>query len=171
MAITDAAQEHPDVDAERTAAMGGSFGGYMANWIAGHTDRFAAIVTHASLWALDQMLTTTDMAFYWAREFSGKNLEANSPHQAADAITTPMLVIHGDRDYRVPIGEALRLWWDLLSRSTAADGSTPHKFLYFADENHWILKPGNAKVWYATVLAFLDHHVRGEEWKRPELLG
>ncbi|HEV7711050.1 MAG TPA: prolyl oligopeptidase family serine peptidase, partial [Asanoa sp.] len=69
------------------------------------------------------------------------------------------------------IGEALRLWWELLSRSTADDGTSPHKFLYFPDENHWILKPGNAKVWYATVLAFLDHHVRGEEWRRPELLG
>ena len=50
-----------------------------------------------------------------------------------------MLVIHGDKDYRVPIGEALRLWWDLLSRSKAEDGSSPHKFLYFPDENHWIL--------------------------------
>ena len=54
MALTDAARSRPDIDAERTAAMGGSFGGYMANWIAGHTDRFRAIVTHASLWALDQ---------------------------------------------------------------------------------------------------------------------
>ena len=171
MTLTDAVEERDDIDATRTAAMGGSFGGYMANWIAGHTDRFAAIVTHASLWALDQMLTTTDVAFYWAREFTGKNLEANSSHHAADAITTPMLVIHGDKDYRVPIGEALRLWWDLLSRSTADDGTSPHKFLYFPDENHWILKPGNAKVWYATVLAFLDHHIRGEDWQRPELLG
>jgi dipeptidyl aminopeptidase/acylaminoacyl peptidase len=171
MAITDAAEERPDIDAERTAAMGGSFGGYMANWVAGHTDRFAAIVTHASLWALDQMMTTTDAPFYWARELTGKRLEANSPHGFADAVTTPMLVIHGDKDYRVPIGEALRLWWDLLSRSKEEDGSSRHKFLYYPDENHWILKPGNAKIWYATVLAFLAHHVRGEDWQRPELLG
>jgi len=171
MAITDAAVARPDIDAERTAAMGGSFGGYMANWIAGHTDRFRAIVTHASLWALDQFMMTTDTPDFWLRELTVQRLQDNSPHRSADAITTPMLVIHGDKDYRVPIGEALRLWWDLLSRSKADDGSSPHKFLYYPDENHWVLRPGNAKVWYATVLAFLAHHVRGEEWKRPELLG
>jgi dipeptidyl aminopeptidase/acylaminoacyl peptidase len=171
MALTDAAVQRPDIDAGRTAAMGGSFGGYMANWVAGHTDRFDAIVTHASLWSLEQMMTTTDAAFYWARELDPLRLEENSPHRSADAITTPMLVIHGDKDYRVPIGEALRLWWDLLSRSKDEDGSSPHKFLYYPDENHWILKPGNARVWYETVFAFLDHHVRGEEWRRPELLG
>jgi dipeptidyl aminopeptidase/acylaminoacyl peptidase len=171
MAITDAAQERPDLDADRTAAMGGSFGGYMANWIAGHTDRFAAIVTHASLWALDQMMATTDASHYWVREMTQEMTDAHSPHRFADAITTPMLVIHGDRDYRVPIGEALRLWWDLLSRSKAEDGSSPHKFLYFPDENHWILKPNHAKVWYSTVLAFLAHHVHGEDWQRPSLLG
>jgi dipeptidyl aminopeptidase/acylaminoacyl peptidase len=171
MTIADAAQARPDIDADRTAAMGGSFGGYMANWIAGHTNRFAAIVTHASLWALDQMAATTDASYYWVREMTRAMTDANSPHRFADAITTPMLVIHGDKDYRVPIGEALRLWWDLLSRSKADDGSTPHKFLYFPDENHWILKPNHAKVWYSTILAFLAHHVRGEDWQRPTLLG
>ncbi|MDG4824684.1 prolyl oligopeptidase family serine peptidase [Asanoa sp. WMMD1127] len=171
LALTDAAQEHAAVDGTRTAAMGGSFGGYMANWIAGHTDRFAAIVTHASLWALDQMMTTTDAPFFWERELTPERLEANSPHRFLDNVTTPMLVIHGDKDYRVPIGEALRLWWDLLSRSADDDGATPHKFLYFPDENHWILKPGNARIWYETVLAFLATHVRGEKWQRPELLG
>jgi dipeptidyl aminopeptidase/acylaminoacyl peptidase len=82
-----------------------------------------------------------------------------------------MLVIHGDKDYRVPIGEALRLWWDLLSRSKNDDGSSPHKFLYFPDENHWILTPDHAKVWYSTILAFLAQHVLGEPWRRPEVLG
>ncbi|GIG76252.1 S9 family peptidase [Planosporangium flavigriseum] len=171
MALTDAAQERPDVDAARTGAMGGSFGGYMANWVAGHTDRFAAIVTHASLWALDQMSATTDGSYYWVREMTREMTDTHSPHRFAEAIATPMLVIHGDKDYRVPIGEALRLWWDLLSRSKAEDGSSPHKFLYFPDENHWVLKPGHAKLWYATVLAFLAHHVLGEDWQRPSLLG
>ena len=171
MAITDAAQARADIDADRTAAMGGSFGGYMANWIAGQTNRFAAIVTHASLWALDHMSATTDASYYWVREMTREMTDANSPHRFVDAITTPMLVIHGDKDYRVPIGEALRLWWDLLSRSKAEDGASPHKFLYFPDENHWILKPNHVKVWYATVLAFLAHHVRGEDWQRPNLLG
>lgn len=171
MSITDAAIERADIDETRTAAMGGSYGGYMANWVAGHTDRFKAIVTHASLWAMDQMGTTTDGAFYWVREMSPELAAQNSPHRFADNISTPMLVIHGDKDYRVPIGEGLRLWWDLVSRSSAEDGSSPHKFLYFPDENHWVLTPNHAKVWYATVLAFLAHHVRGEAWQRPEILG
>ncbi|GAA4588183.1 dipeptidyl aminopeptidase/acylaminoacyl peptidase [Actinoplanes octamycinicus] len=171
MTITDAAEQRADIDETRVAAMGGSFGGYMANWIAGHTDRFAAIVTHASLWALDQMMGTTDASFYWTREMTPEANEVNSPHRFADRITTPMLVIHGDKDYRVPIGESLRLWWDLLSRSKAADGASPHRFLFFPTENHWILTPGHAKVWYETVFAFLAHHVHGQPWQRPDLLG
>jgi len=171
MATTDAAERHPAVDETRTAAMGGSFGGYMANWVAGHTDRFKAIVTHASLWALDQFGPTTDVTYYWQREITPEMAQAHSPHHFADRITSPMLVIHGDKDYRVPIGEGLRLWWDLVSRSAAGDGSTPHKFLYFPDENHWILAPAHAKVWYSTVFAFLAHHVLGKDWERPDLLG
>ncbi|WP_431876467.1 S9 family peptidase [Amycolatopsis sacchari] len=171
MTITDATVERADIDESRTAAMGGSYGGYMANWVAGHTDRFKAIVTHASVWAMDQFGPTTDGAYYIAREMSPESAARNSPHALADRISTPMLVIHGDKDYRVPIGEGLRLWWDLVSRSTAPDGSTPHKFLYFPDENHWILTPNHVKVWYSTVLAFLAHHVLGQEWVRPEILG
>ena len=73
MAATDAALAHPGVDETRAAAMGGSFGGYMANWIAGQTDRFDAIVTHASLWALDQFGPTTDGAYWWAREMTSRD--------------------------------------------------------------------------------------------------
>ena len=170
MAITDAAVARPDIDAERTAAMGGSFGGYMANWIAGHTDRFRAIVTHASLWALDQFGPTTDASYYWSREMTPEMAERNSPHRHADAVTTPMLVIHGDKDYRVPIGEGLRLWWDLVSRHGGDPAALPHRFLYFPDENHWVLSPQNAAVWYQTVTAFLDHHVLGKDWETPDLL-
>jgi dipeptidyl aminopeptidase/acylaminoacyl peptidase len=171
MAITDAAIDRPDIDAERTAAMGGSFGGYMANWIAVSTDRFKAIVTHASLWALDQFWQTTDASWYWEREMTPEMTAANSPHLRADKIVTPMLVIHGDKDYRVPIGEALRLWYDLASRAKAGTGrEMPHKFLYFPDENHWILTPEHVKVWYETVFAFLAHHVLGEPWEAPALL-
>ena len=113
MAITDTAVERDDIDETRTAAMGGSFGGYMANWVAGHTDRFKAIVTHASLWALDQFGPTTDAPWYWGREMTPEMAAANSPHLFADDIVTPMLVIHGDKDYRVPIGEGLRLFAEL----------------------------------------------------------
>jgi dipeptidyl aminopeptidase/acylaminoacyl peptidase len=130
MAATDAAVARNDIDGGSTAAMGGSFGGYMANWVAGHTDRFRCLVTHASLWALDQFHGTTDHAAWWEREF----------------------------------GEALRLWVDLMRHGVEA------KFLYFPDENHWILKPQHARVWYDTVLAWLDHHLLGKEWQRPEIL-
>jgi dipeptidyl aminopeptidase/acylaminoacyl peptidase len=160
MALTDAAVARPDIDADRTAAMGGSFGGYMANWVAGHTDRFRAVVTHASLWALDQFAPTTDDASYWLREMTPEMARDNSPHLHADAIVTPMLVIHGDHDYRVPVGEALRLWWDLVSRHRGDPEDLPHRFLYYPDENHWILTPHNAVTWYETALTFLDHHVR-----------
>jgi dipeptidyl aminopeptidase/acylaminoacyl peptidase len=164
-AIVDQTLKLPEVDDTRLAAMGGSFGGYMANWVAGHSDRYQAIVTHASLWNLDQFAGTTDASMYWQREFGVPGSERYtrlSPHAALDKITTPMLVIHGDKDYRVPIGEGLRLWWD-LQRSNVES-----KFLYFPDENHWVLKPGNAVAWYETVLAFLAQHVLGQEWKRPE---
>jgi dipeptidyl aminopeptidase/acylaminoacyl peptidase len=169
IAAVEAAEQREDIDASRTAAMGGSFGGYMANWVATQTDRFRAVVTHASLWDLDSFIGTTDAAYYWEKEWGDplsepKRYEQNSPHRFADAIRTPMLVIHGDKDYRVPIGEALRLWYDLQKRAV------PSKFLYFPDENHWVLTPGNSTIWYETVLAFLAEHVLGEQWQRPELL-
>jgi dipeptidyl aminopeptidase/acylaminoacyl peptidase len=166
MTVTDAAVARPDIDETRTAAMGGSYGGYMANWVAGHTDRFRAIVTHASLWHMDQMGSTTDGAYEWAREMTPEMAAEHSPHRFVDQVSTPMLVIHGDKDYRVPIGQALTLWWDLTSRN-----ASEHKFLYFPDEGHWIQQPGHVRVWYETVLAFLAHHLLGAEWQPPEMLG
>jgi dipeptidyl aminopeptidase/acylaminoacyl peptidase len=169
MTITDVAAARPDIDSGRTAMMGGSFGGYMANWMAGHTGRFRAIVSHAGLWALDQMFGTTDLPSYWRRTFGNPLTQperylANSPDRHASQITTPMLVIHGDKDYRVPVGEALRLWSDLQGASKSV------RFLYFPDENHWILTPGHAIVWYQTVFAFLAEHVLDQPWHRPALL-
>ncbi len=169
MAVVDRVIERPDIDAERTAAMGGSFGGYMANWVAGHTDRFKAIVTHASLWELRGFHGTTDWGPMWEAEFGDpysdpSRYEAASPHASVGEIRTPLLVIHGEKDHRVPISEALRLWTDLSRHGADA------KFLYFPDENHWIMKPPNARVWYETVVSFLDQHVRGKEWQRPALL-
>ena len=178
LAITDAVEERDDIDETRTAAMGGSFGGYMANWVAGHTDRFQAIVTHASLWALDQFGPTTDAAYYWEREMTPEMALENSPHRFVEKIVTPMLVVHGDKDYRVPIGEGLRLWYELLSRSGLPaddEGRTPHRFLYFPDENHWVLSPQHAIVWYQVVEAFLAEHVLARTGENapvyPEILG
>jgi dipeptidyl aminopeptidase/acylaminoacyl peptidase len=165
-ALLDSVVARDDVDATRTACLGGSFGGYMTNWIAGHTDRFGAIVTHAGLWALDQQHTTTDAA-YWKSGLFGTPAEhpewyaENSPHNFVDKIRTPMLVVHGNRDYRVPVSEALRLWWDLVSRFDGAPGDLPHRFLQLTGENHWVLSPANAVIWYETVLGFCDRHVLG----------
>ena len=169
MAATETAAARPDIDADRVAMMGGSYGGYMANWMAGHTDRFRAIVSHAGLWALDQMFGTMDWPEYFWAQFGDPltnpgMYQANSPHLHIDKIRTPMLVIHGNKDYRVPVAEAMRLWWDLSRHGAEA------KFLYFPDENHWILTPGNARIWYETVFAFLAQHVLGQPWERPALL-
>ncbi|MDF2847693.1 MAG: family peptidase, partial [Oerskovia sp.] len=116
------------------------------------------------LWALDQFGPTTDASYYWQREMTPEMAAEHSPHRYVGDIVTPMLVIHGDKDYRVPIGEGLRLWYELLSASglpAAADGSTDHRFLYFPDENHWVLQPQHAIVWYQVVQAFLAERVLG----------
>jgi dipeptidyl aminopeptidase/acylaminoacyl peptidase len=165
----DGALARDDLDSERTALMGGSFGGYMANWVAGQTTRFLAIVTHASLWELRGFHGATDDGWWWEQEFGDPYkdpslYEEQSPSRNIGAIQTPMLVIHGERDARVPVSEALRLWTDLTRHGVEA------KFLYFPDENHWILKPANSRLWYATVLGFLDQHVLGKEWVRPDLV-
>jgi dipeptidyl aminopeptidase/acylaminoacyl peptidase len=97
--------------------------------------------------------------------------QANSPHNYASQIGIPMLVIHGDKDYRVPIAEALRLWHQLLSESrlpAAEDGTSPW---YFPSENHWVLTPQHAKICYQVVTAFLSCHVLGEDIEPPEILG
>lgn len=167
MALVEAATQRQDIDAERQALLGGSYGGYMANWVAGHTgERFRCIVTHASLWDLNTMGSTTDNT-EWEEAMAPSQADHYSPHRFVGDIQVPMLVIHGDKDYRVPISQGLQLWSD-LQRHTAVEG---HKFLYFPDENHWILKPANARTWYETVLAFVDQHVQDKPWHRPELLG
>ncbi|AXK46279.1 S9 family peptidase [Brachybacterium saurashtrense] len=173
MALTDATIARQDVDAERTAFAGGSYGGYMANWVAGHTgDRFRCIVTHASLWDTETMGHTTDNAG-WERPMRGQNPQYN-PKEYVGEIVVPMLVIHGDKDYRVPIAQGHALWYDLHEFSATprdAHGRTRHRYLYFPDEGHWIQGRGNAQVWYETFLGFLDTHVRGEAWERPATLG
>jgi dipeptidyl aminopeptidase/acylaminoacyl peptidase len=164
--LLDAVLERAELDGSRTAMLGASFGGFMANWIAGHTDRFDAIVSHAGLWALPQQHRTTDAAA-WKMRVHGHEDEdpdwyrAFSPHHEIDAITTPMLVTHGNRDYRVPISEALRLWWDLVSAWDGDPADIPHRFLQLTSENHWVLTPSNAVVWNRAVLAFCDQHVLG----------
>ena len=155
--LLDVVVTRPDIDSGRTACLGASFGGYLANWVAGHTDRFGAIVTHAGTWALDQKNDTADVAADWDRWFGRPAAHPgwyaeNSPHAFADQIRTPMLVVHGNQDYRVPVSEALRLWFDLVRRWDGDPAELPHRFFNFTGQNHLINSPADAEVWYATIL-------------------
>jgi dipeptidyl aminopeptidase/acylaminoacyl peptidase len=169
MAAVDAVVARPDVDESRTAAMGGSFGGYMANWVAGHTDRFRCLITHASLWALDQFHATTDDVAWLEHEFGDPYVDPtrwrdNSPHRFLADIRTPMLVTHGEKDDRVPIGEALRLYTELQRQGVES------KFLLFPDENHFVLKPNNSRIWYQAVFAWLGQYLDDEPFTRPDFV-
>ena len=174
-AVLDSVLALPDVDESRVACLGASFGGYMTNWVAGHAaDRFGAIVTHAGLYALDQQHKTTDLPSFKTGIF-GEPAEhpewyrANSPHYGLVG-DTPMLIVHGNRDYRVPVGEALRLWWDLVSGWDGDPEDLPHRFLQLTGENHWVLSPANAEIWYDAVLGFCAQHVLGQKWTPSPLL-
>ena len=171
IAVVEVASAREDIDGANAAAMGHSFGGQMCNWIAGRSDRFKALVTVSGVWAFDQFHATTDKTTMWEEEFGDPYVDVepylqNSPRRNLASIRTPMLIIHGLKDYAVPISEAIRLWTDLKRHEV------PAKFLLLPDENHsMIQKPSDIEVWYETALAFLDHHVLGRPWKAPDLLG
>lgn len=169
MSAVDSALRRGEIDSECAVAMGGSFGGYMVNWIAGHVDRFRALVAHAGKWDLESFHGTTDMGWWWEQQLGdpyedGSRYHENSPRPSVKSIDTPMLITHGARDYRVAVSEAIRAWTDLKRNGVRAT------FLYFPDEGHWITKPNNIRIWYETILRFLDQHARGQEWKKPDLL-
>ena len=169
LAAVDAAVARPDIDADRTAAMGGSYGGYLTNWIAGHTDRFRCLISHAGIWEVSGFRATTDAAQWWEQIFGDPDDDAeryatNSPRRGVRAVTTPTLVIHGARDYRCPVSEGIQMYTEL------ALAGVDVKFLYFPNENHWILSPPHVSIWYQTVLAFLEQHLTGAPWRRPALL-
>jgi len=159
MAVTDAVAVRPDIDGARMAAMGGSFGGYMTNWIGGHTDRFRCLVTHASVYHFSSFHGTTDEPAFFALELGGtpygdrEAFERYSPHTGAAAWKSPTLILHGEKDYRCPVSEALLLFEALQMHGVESE------LLVFPDENHWILKPRNSRQWYATVEAFLSRHL------------
>ncbi|HYM62785.1 MAG TPA: S9 family peptidase [Thermoanaerobaculia bacterium] len=150
----------PFVDANRIGAAGASFGGYMIDWILGHTDRFKVLVSHDGTDNLESSYGATEELWFPEWEFKGNPwdnpelYEKWSPHKFAKNFRTPTLVSHGELDYRVPIGEGLQLFTALQRRGV------PSKFLYFPDEGHWVLKPQNSKVWYATVGAWLDQWLK-----------
>jgi len=154
----------PYIDRNRIGAAGASYGGYMVNWLLGHNNdprfKFNAFVSHAGVFNLESMALATEELFFVEWEFGGMPWDSKtsykkwSPHRYADRFQTPTLVIHGELDYRVPIGEGLQLYTALQRRGV------PSRLLYFPDEGHWILKPKNSELWHRNVLDWFARHLR-----------
>jgi dipeptidyl aminopeptidase/acylaminoacyl peptidase len=153
----DYAEEHyAFIDKTRECALGASYGGYMINWILGHTDRFKCLVSHDGMFNAESAWGSTEEMWFNNWEFKGTpydnraSYEKWSPHQYAKNFKTPTLVIHGQRDYRLDVSEGLQLFTTLQMEGV------PSKMLYFPDEGHWVLKPQNSRLWYETVNAWVD---------------
>ena len=153
----DYAEEHFSfIDKDRECALGASYGGYMANWVLGHTDRFKCIVTHDGMFNAESAWGTTEELWFNDWEFKGTPYDNRamyekwSPHQYAKNFKTPTLVIHGQKDYRLDVSEGLQLFTTLQMEGV------PSKMLYFPDEGHWVQKPQNSQLWYKTVNDWVD---------------
>ncbi|MFN2455000.1 MAG: prolyl oligopeptidase family serine peptidase [Pyrinomonadaceae bacterium] len=154
----------PYVDRNNVGAAGGSYGGYMVDWIEGHNNdprvQFKALVSHAGVFNLTSMYGATEELWFTDWEFGGtpwNNPEVYtrwSPHMFVKNFKTPLLVIHGEQDFRVPVTEGLQLFTALQRQNVES------KMLYFPDEGHWILKPQNSELWYSTVLNWFDAHLK-----------
>lgn len=163
-AATDFMLKQGYIDPQRLAASGGSYGGYMVAYMNGHTDRYRAYVCHAGCYDWVSMMATDVYpyfnhelgAFHWDDE---ARVMSQSPHHYAGRFRTPTLVIHGELDYRVPGTQGLQYYSTLKTRGV------PAKLLYFPDENHWILKPQNARLWVREFLSWLREHVRSRAKK------
>ena len=157
---TDYAEALPYVEKGRTTAAGASYGGYMVNWIAGHTDRYRALVSHDGVFDLRSMYGGTEELWFVEWEFKGpfwenpETYERWSPSRFVQHFKTPTLVIHGELDYRVPLEQGLGMFTALQRRGV------PSRFLVFPDENHWVLKPANSVRWYQEVIGWLDRWAR-----------
>ena len=159
MAATDFLIAKGYVDQTKMAAAGGSYGGYLVNWIAGHTNRFKAIVSHAGVYSLTGQFasdgTEGRQHSYGGYPFTNlANVEKWSPNRFSTGFNTPMLVLHGERDFRVPVTQGLELYGVLAAKGI------PARLVYYPDENHWILKPQNSKHWYGEVLGWLKKYLR-----------
>ncbi len=147
---------YPFIDKTREAAMGASYGGYMANWLLGHTERFKCIVSHDGVFNTESAYGETEELWFNEWEFKGPPWKERelyrkfSPHLFAEKFKTPTLVVHGQLDYRLDVAEGLQLF------TTLQRLKVPSKFLYFPDEGHWVLKPQNSGLWYQTVNEWVD---------------
>jgi dipeptidyl aminopeptidase/acylaminoacyl peptidase len=151
----------PWIDAQKMAAGGGSYGGYLTAIILGRKHPFRALVAHAGVYdwytqcAADYGVETRRFGGFWTPE-QDKVFRTGSPHFGAGNFDTPTLVLHGGRDFRVPVNQGLELYQTLVQRGV------PSRFVYFPEENHWVLKPQNSLTWYSEVHKWLDRWVLGE---------
>ena len=151
----------PFVDSTRMGAAGASYGGYMIYWMAGHTNRFKTLVAHDGIFNPLSMAGTTEELWFPIWEFGGAQMspkgrelvERWSPANAAANWKTPMLVVHGQQDFRVDVSEGYQAFTNLRLRGI------PAKFLYFPDEGHWVLKPRNRRIWWGVVLDWLGGYL------------
>jgi dipeptidyl aminopeptidase/acylaminoacyl peptidase len=162
----DYAEEHyAFIDKTRECALGASYGGYMANWVLGHTDRFKCIVSHDGMFNAESAWGTTEELWFNDWEFKGTPYDNRamyekwSPHQYAKNFKTPTLVIHGQRDYRLDVSEGFQLFTTLQMEGVQS------KMLYFPDEGHWVLKPQNSQLWYKTVNDWVDQWTKDQGTK------
>jgi dipeptidyl aminopeptidase/acylaminoacyl peptidase len=154
------------LDGDRACSLGASYGGFMQNWIAGNwPDRFRCIVNHAGIFDQRTMYYTTEELWFTEWENGGPyyaNPQVHEKFNPADHVTkwkTPMLVIHGALDYRVPYSQGLATFTALQRQGVES------RLLFFPDENHWILKPANSLLWHAEVIGWLDGHLKDDRPK------
>jgi len=157
---TDFAEALPYVEKGRTAAAGASYGGYMVDWIAGHTDRYRVLVSHDGVFDLRSMYGATEELWFPEWEFGGpywqsrETYEKWSPSSFVSHFKTPTLVVHGEMDHRVPLEQGLGMFTALQRRGV------PSRLLVFPDEGHWVLQPVNSVRWYQEVLGWIDRWMR-----------
>jgi len=155
----------PYIDRARTAAVGASFGGYTVYWLMGHDqeNRFAAMVAHCGVFHLESMYGATEEQFfvnwdlggpYWQGPEIAQDYQRFSPHTFVGNWDTPLLVIHGQRDFRVPVTQGIQAF------TVAQTRGVPSRFLYFPDECHWVLGPQNGVVWHREFFAWLDRYCK-----------
>ncbi len=159
--LAAALAKYPWLDGERSCALGASYGGFMINWIAGHWQKqFKCLVNHAGIFDAKFMAYSTEELWFQEWEFGGPPYEAPQLYDKFNPINsvaqwqTPMLVIHGQKDYRVPYSQGLATFTALQRRGIDS------RLLIFPDEGHWVLKPGNSLQWHKEVLRWLDQYLK-----------
>ena len=159
----------PNLDPKRMAAAGGSYGGYMAAWVAGHTDRFAALINHAGVNDFITQFGADITSFGFSNVLGGRpwenpeGMQRNNPTTYARNFRTPMLIIHGEKDYRVPYVNGTALYGIYQAMGL------PSRLVIFPDENHWILTPQNAIYWNWEFQAWLARWIGGQPTlEKPE---